>query len=95
MAESYRQGFSDERLRTMVLDADRGFGNVELLTYRRLMKERDVEREEADLLRTERDEARRVARSVASDWMTYLLNGTLRDPAPDVDTALAYPEVSE
>lgn len=43
-------------------------------------------------IQRERDEARRVARSVASDWMIYLLNGTLRDPAPDVDTALAYPE---
>lgn len=49
--------------------------------------------EENTYLMRGRDEARRVARSVASDWMTYLLNGELRDPAPDVDTALAYPEV--
>jgi len=52
---------------------------------------RHWEERNRELLR-ERDDARRVARSVARDWMTYLLNGTLRDPAPDVDTALAYPD---
>lgn len=91
MAESYRQGFSDERLRTMVLDADRGFGNVELLTYRRLMKERDVEREEADLLRTERDEARGVAKVLAvyvADCAPLMVDADL---ASATQTALAYP----
>lgn len=37
-------------------------------------------------------EARRVARSVATGWMTYLATGKLPEPAADVDTALAYPE---
>lgn len=54
----------------------------------------ELGRAEEEAVRLKRDlaEARRVARSVATGWMTYLATGKLPEPAADVDTALAYPE---
>lgn len=72
------ESYSDDHVLAMYIGALAEDDRVWVKTARRLMRERD--------------EAQRVARSVASDWMTYLMNGTLRDPAPDVDTALAYPD---
>lgn len=43
-------------------------------------------------LRAERAEARRVARVLATAWSTYLATGNPWVPAPEVDTALAYPD---
>lgn len=73
------EAYTDEELRNILADKAGGFSFYRVLAT-------------AGRLLHERDEARRVARSVAGGWMTFLMTGKLPDPAPDVDTALAYPE---
>src|SRR6187402_1332038 len=86
-----RLGMTIERLQRerddALLDRDRRQQRVKELKG----EIENMDQENTYLMRG-RDEARRVARSVARDLMTYLLNGTLPE-SPDVDTALAYPEV--
>jgi hypothetical protein len=44
------RSYTDDELRTLVLDADRGFGSATLHTFRRLMSERDEARGVAKVL---------------------------------------------
>jgi hypothetical protein len=74
------RSYTDDEIRALVLDADKGFGSATLHTYRRLIRERD--------------EARRLAKVLAG-YVSHPELGPSLDPDEwtALQAALAYPEV--